>query len=50
MYTLNKSIRLHLVVMMIRDGKHLTKLLHTRMEKMHSKYAKVSFEETVTYK
>ena len=35
--------------MMIRDCKHLIKLQRIHTEQMHSKYAKVSFEETVKY-
>ena len=41
MYTLNKSVRLHYAVMMVRDYKHLIKLQHIRMEQTHLKYAKV---------
>ena len=41
MYVLNKSTRLCLVVMMIKDCKHLIKLKHIHMEQMHSKYVKV---------
>ena len=41
MYILNKSTRLHQVVMMIKDHKVLIKLQHIHMEKMHLKYAKV---------
>ena len=47
MYILNKSIRLHEVVMMIKDYKHLIKLQRIHTEQTHSKYAKYSFEETV---
>ena len=41
MYTLNKSVRLHYAVMMVRDYKHLIKLQHICMEQTHLKYAKV---------
>ena len=36
-----KSIKLHLVVMMIRDCKHLIELQHIHMEQMLLKYVKV---------
>ena len=39
--TQKKSIRLHYVVMMIRDCKHLIGSQHIRTEKMLLKYAKV---------
>ena len=35
---------------MIRDCKHFIKLQRIHAEQTHSKYAKVSFEETVKYK
>ena len=49
LYT-NKSIRLHPIIMMIRDCKHLVKLQRIHRKHMHSKYAKVSFKESVKYK
>ena len=42
MYTMKKSTRLHLVVMMIRDYKFLIKLQHIHME-MLLKYEKVRY-------
>ena len=42
MYTMKKSTRLHLVVMMIRDYKFLIKLQHIHME-MLLKYVKVRY-------
>ena len=42
MYTLNKSIGLHQVVIMLRNDKHTIKLQYIRTEQMHLlKYAKV---------
>ena len=43
MYTPNKLVRLHQVVMTIRDCKHLMKLQHIHMEQMHSKNVKIRF-------
>ena len=40
MYILNKSIRLHQVVMMIRDCKPLRKLQRIHTEQTHSTHAK----------
>ena len=41
MYILNKSIRLHQVVMMIKECRDLIKLQRIHTEQTHSKYAKV---------
>ena len=41
MCTQKKSTKLHLVVMMIRDCKHLIELEHIHMEQMLLKYVKV---------
>ena len=41
MYILKKSMRLHEVVMMIKDCKRLTELQHVHMEQMILKYVKV---------
>ena len=38
---IQKSIKLHLIVMMIRDYKHLIELQHIHMEQMLLKYVKL---------
>ena len=40
-YIKKKSIKLHLIVMMIRDCKHLIELQHIHMEQMLLKYVKL---------
>ena len=41
MFTQKKLIRLHLVVLMIKDYKHLIGLEHIHMEQMFLKYVKM---------